>query len=330
LGTSRVFDRFYNGKIDDIAIYNRSLSAEEVWMLYLDNCQLYTLDGEPMVCQGQQNMVYHATDRLNTTYDWSYSGTGVGINQNSNEVTLHFSDSATSGTLKVIISGIDIATRTLDMHVVVNPLPGQAGMISGDTIVCRNLNEYLFSIPIIENATGYLWTYGGTGATIMGSSNTIAVAFAENATSNSLIVSGTNSCGSGPLSKPLYIYADQCDLNIPNSFSPNNDAVNQEFFIRNLPANSKLTIFNRLGKVLWKSDNYQNEWDGRDNHGYQLDSDTYWYVLIVPGIKKEFSGFAGHLGDLQSVSVRHSREEVENGRFRTIPAMDMEKPGKPH
>ncbi|MDQ2657762.1 MAG: gliding motility-associated C-terminal domain-containing protein [Bacteroidota bacterium] len=55
------------------------------------------------------------------------------------------------------------------------------------------------------------------------------------------------------------------DLFIPNLFTPNNDGVNDVFFIRNLPqepAQNQLVITNRWGKEVFTSDNYQNNWEG--------------------------------------------------------------------
>ncbi len=66
---------------------------------------------------------------------------------------------------------------------------------------------------------------------------------------------------------------------IPNIFTPNNDDINETFFIRNLPANgSVLVISNRWGKVIFESNNYQNDWDGDDNS-----DGTYFYRLEADG-----------------------------------------------
>jgi hypothetical protein len=37
-----------------------------------------------------------------------------------------------------------------------------------------------------------------------------------------------------------------------------------------------------------------------------------------------FNEFAGHLRDLQSVGTRHGREDMRNGRFRSIQTLDVE------
>jgi gliding motility-associated-like protein len=170
------------------------------------------------------------------------------------------------------------------------------GNIIGDNEACKNKTGITYTLPIIENATSYLWNYGGRGATIYGSKNSIHIYFADNATSGYLTVNGKNRCGIGAISEEFPITVKLCEsstniLNIPNSFSPNGDGINDLFIIRGLTANTKLMIFNRSGKKLYESVNYQNDWDGRDNDGNPLDSDTYWYVIFLSGLPSEIKGF---------------------------------------
>jgi gliding motility-associated-like protein len=51
---------------------------------------------------------------------------------------------------------------------------------------------------------------------------------------------------------------------IPNVFTPNNDGVNDLFVIRNLNLYSHrpLVIYNRWGNVVYKTIQYNNDWDG--------------------------------------------------------------------
>jgi len=81
------------------------------------------------------------------------------------------------------------------------------------------------------------------------------------------------------------------DFNIPNAFSPNGDGINEVFRIQGLKAQSSLTIFNRFGKLIYQSENYNNDWNGTDSDGNILESDTYWYVLVMPGFPVAFKGF---------------------------------------
>jgi hypothetical protein len=93
------------------------------------------------------------------------------------------------------------------------------------------------------------------------------------------------------------------DLNeeiwIPNIITPNNDTFNDTFFIRNLPADSKLIISNRWGKEVYSSSNYLSELQGVVNpqtnkveydyvggwDGGSEESGVYYYRLQVKGGK---------------------------------------------
>ena len=61
---------------------------------------------------------------------------------------------------------------------------------------------------------------------------------------------------------------------IPNLFTPNGDGANETFYITGLPYRSKLLVVNRWGSVVYRSDNYDNSWDGaREEDG------IYYYEL---------------------------------------------------
>ncbi|HNW70773.1 MAG TPA: endonuclease [Bacteroidales bacterium] len=82
----------------------------------------------------------------------------------------------------------------------VNPYPGAAGLISGTATVCQSQYNVAYSVGAIANASGYIWNYSGTGATISGSTNSITIDFSAGATSGVLTVKGVNSCGEGTIS----------------------------------------------------------------------------------------------------------------------------------
>ena len=103
-------------------------------------------------------------------------------------------------------------------------------------------------------------------------------------------------------------------LKIPNVFTPNSDGINDYFIISldggsDLPGESKLrdgddggstleyenyeplnryyestelTVFNRWGRIVYHSKDYQNNWDGGD-----LPDATYFYVLKCKGLKND-------------------------------------------
>ncbi len=75
-----------------------------------------------------------------------------------------------------------------------------------------------------------------------------------------------------------------CGLYVPNVFTPNGDGSNDNFEIRNLPANAKLVVTNRWGKQVFTSNNYQNDWNGDG----AIDG-VYYYQLRVDG--EQYTGW---------------------------------------
>ncbi len=65
-------------------------------------------------------------------------------------------------------------------------------------------------------------------------------------------------------------------ISIPNVITPNGDGFNDVFEISNLSSysNHQLTIYNRFGKPIFESNNYQNDWPNDD-----LNRGTYFYSL---------------------------------------------------
>jgi gliding motility-associated-like protein len=80
-----------------------------------------------------------------------------------------------------------------------------------------------------------------------------------------LKVTSINGC-SDSVVKPVTIL-DKLSVYLPNAFTPNNDGINDKFFPkgRNLEFgdNYDFRIFNRSGKLIWKSEIPYQGWDGR-------------------------------------------------------------------
>jgi gliding motility-associated-like protein len=61
---------------------------------------------------------------------------------------------------------------------------------------------------------------------------------------------------------------------VPNVITPNGDGKNDTFEIRELQESISLQIYNRWGKLVWASADYQNDWTGRE-----LAQGTYFYRI---------------------------------------------------
>ncbi|MEI7594966.1 MAG: gliding motility-associated C-terminal domain-containing protein [Bacteroidota bacterium] len=70
-----------------------------------------------------------------------------------------------------------------------------------------------------------------------------------------------------------------CSVTVPNAFTPNGDSYNETFYIKGLEEypNTNLSVYNRWGKLIYESSNYQNNWDGNN-----AADGTYYYIITYP------------------------------------------------
>ena len=80
-------------------------------------------------------------------------------------------------------------------HIIIKPLPILNGTILGQTTVCQGQNSVMYSIPLIPNATSYLWTLP-SGSSGSSTTNTITINYSTNASNGNVKVRGINSCSS--------------------------------------------------------------------------------------------------------------------------------------
>ena len=85
---------------------------------------------------------------------------------------------------------------------------------------------------------------------------------------------------------------------IPQLISPNGDGINDKFVIDGLKGfpGSQLTIFTRSGQLVYQSDDYQNDWDGRYqastwSHNNIVAPGVYYYILTLGGVKQKMQGY---------------------------------------
>ncbi len=209
IGCNLTKDSYYMGSIDDVMIYDRALSADEVLQLYYSKCTLSEIEGPTDVCQGQQQVSYSLYSLYGSaTYQWEYSGNGATIHGNGNNITVDFAGNASGGTLSVTVSGIGSGEQQRSIQVSVLSLPQAPGPITGTNEVCTGQQGVSYSVPPVQGATAYNWQYDGSDVSLVelpGNeelSNTIIINFDDNFASGNLTVTATNACGNGPASEP--------------------------------------------------------------------------------------------------------------------------------
>ncbi len=88
----------------------------------------------------------------------------------------------------------------------------------------------------------------------------------------------------------LTLPANEC-VNIPTSFTPNADGINDTWVLRNLDlyVNATVEIFNQWGTVVFDSQGQYQAWDGR-YMGSELPASTYYYVIDLGNGDAPYSG----------------------------------------
>jgi gliding motility-associated-like protein len=89
--------------------------------------------------------------------------------------------------------------------------------------------------------------------------------------------------------KPIVINALDSTVIIPNTFSPNNDKINDSYFIKaNCITEFELLIFNRWGKLVFKTNDILEKWNGtmdKDN----VPDGVYSYILNYKKVNQTIS-----------------------------------------
>jgi gliding motility-associated-like protein len=81
------------------------------------------------------------------------------------------------------------------------------------------------------------------------------------------------------------------NLVIPSGFTPNQDGVNDTWYIGNLEhyEDMLLAVYSRTGKKIFESRSPNNEWDGTNN-GSAVPAGVYYYYIMIHKFEKVYTG----------------------------------------
>ncbi len=82
--------------------------------------------------------------------------------------------------------------------------------------------------------------------------------------------------------KDISIISEKCcQMFAPTAFSPNGDGLNDklELYSRSIPKEFRMTVYNRLGQVVFVGNDISDKWDGTMPNGTEAPNDTYFYHI---------------------------------------------------
>jgi PKD repeat protein len=166
-----------------------------------------TISGTTAICFGSSTNLSVA---LTGTQPWSITYTDGTTPVTINGITtspniINVSPSATKTYTVTAVSDANCTgtSMTGSAIVTVDPFPSAAGVISGPLTFLPGSSGNAYSVSPIADATSYIWSYSGTGATINGTDNSVTIDFSASATNGQLTVKGHNNCGDGAVSTAL-------------------------------------------------------------------------------------------------------------------------------
>jgi gliding motility-associated-like protein len=151
----------------------------------------------------------------------------------------------------------------------------------GGTIVIGQVPlVVIFNTPPSITTTTYSWTFGdGTGSFIMNPTHT----YTDITTYTVMLVAANNKCQD--TAYRIIVAEPPTTIIIPNIFTPNNDGVNDQFFIPNTGMTAlSCDIFNRWGQIIYTLNAPDQAWDGRAPDGNKAPDGTYIYLLEAQGL----------------------------------------------
>ena len=171
-----------------------------------------------------------------------------------------------------------------------------------DTTFCGQQTEFTPLIQLSGNADVNWSLLSGSGSF---SNDTVTNPLISGLAigTNTFIVSATNGAciTSDTLSievlDPLSAGCSEQDVFIPEGFSPDEDGRNDRFVIYFTQGRTvKLEVYNRWGNLVYKNDNYLNDWNGTANqgtvlYGEALPESTYFYLINIAGEDETRKGY---------------------------------------
>ena len=231
-----------------------------------------TPTGNGPLCAGQA--ITLLSNYISSTANYLWVGPN-GFTSSSQNPLITNASSINTGTYTLTIAAGNCTTsNTVAIYVDNIPSTANAGK---DTTIYDSFISLNGNIPLI--GTGAWSVISGSGSFINSTSANTQV---TNLQVGQNILQWTISNGACPVS-----YDDVTiivkDFMVPNGFSPNNDGVNDYFEINGLDAytNVKLQVFNRWGNLVYESDDYKNNWNGKNKSGEDVSDDTYFFTLEI-------------------------------------------------
>ncbi|MCA1751040.1 MAG: gliding motility-associated C-terminal domain-containing protein [Flavobacteriales bacterium] len=245
-------------------------------------------------CAGSAVQFTDQTEVLSGTIDgwsWDFGNGSVATSQNPSVV---YTEAGNYNVSLIVRSSIG-CNDTIAQVVNVAPLP-IANFTISDNPAPINFDVTFTSTS--ENATSLLWNMGDEP----GQFNDDVVTYSYPEPGNyTVTLTALNSAGCADSTSRILNIDGRLILppRLPNTFSPNEDGLNDVYFVRGGPFTEfDFKIYNGWGQEIFNSTSQENGWDG-NHEGKQLPLGVYVYTLKATNVLGNFYEITGKINLLR-------------------------------
>jgi gliding motility-associated-like protein len=249
-----------------VIVSNGRCTKDTTFTVYTRPAPVITVTGTTKVCQGD-TIYLSATAPGGGSYSWSNGATTSSIKISP----------VTPADTSFWVSMTKGCSDTARHHVTVTPVTplmawvGVAPPYSTDTTVQLGTSVGIHA----SGAVGYVWDPAGT-LSCFTCPNPIATPTAT--TTYTVVGTDSNGCRSYGT---VTIHMECMSFTVPNVFTPNGDHFNDLFEIKAIGEGTySIEIFDRWGKVMYKSTDPSQPWNGKvNNNGGDCPDGVYYYII---------------------------------------------------
>jgi gliding motility-associated-like protein len=138
-----------------------------------------------------------------------------------------------------------------------------------------------------SNGTTYNWVFGNGQTAVLSTLVGQTVTYSESGTYTVSLTASNGVCSDVATVQIIVLALPPPIIHVPNVFTPNQDGVNDEFFIETSFVQSiQLFILNRWGEVVYQTSELNSKWNG-DINGKAASDGVYFYKYEVMGINSD-------------------------------------------